>query len=231
MTAVVTGAAGGLGRAIAHRLASDSTVLLVDVDERVRSVAREVGGRSCVTDLGAADAWERVAAAVAATGERPSVLVNNAGITRDGRSTKLSIEDFRDVVRLNLVAPLRLIENLAPLMGPGSAIVNIASRAALGNFGQANYVASKSGLIGATRSLAGRLAPEIRVNAIAPGLINTPMTAAMPPEVLAKLIDRVPAGRAGEPEEVAEMVAFLGSDRSSYISGQTLFVCGGRSLA
>jgi NAD(P)-dependent dehydrogenase (short-subunit alcohol dehydrogenase family) len=227
---VVTGGAGGLGRAIGRRLAADSTVLLVDVDEGVRSVAAEIGGRSCVVDLGRAEAWEMVAAAVSDTGEPLSLLVNNAGITRDGRCAKLSAEDFGAVVRVNLVAPLRLIENLAPTMRTGAAIVNIASRAALGNFGQANYVASKSGLIGATRSLAARLAPEIRVNAIAPGLIGTPMTAAMPPEVLTKLVDRVPAGRAGEPEEVAEMVAFLGSTRASYITGQTVFVCGGRSL-
>jgi NAD(P)-dependent dehydrogenase (short-subunit alcohol dehydrogenase family) len=230
LTAVVTGGAGGLGRAIGRRLAADSTVLLVDVDEGVRSVAAEIGGRSCVVDLGRAEAWEMVAAAVSDTGEPLSLLVNNAGITRDGRCAKLSAEDFGAVVRVNLVAPLRLIENLAPTMRTGAAIVNIASRAALGNFGQANYVASKSGLIGATRSLAARLAPEIRVNAIAPGLIGTPMTAAMPPEVLTKLVDRVPAGRAGEPEEVAEMVAFLGSTRASYITGQTVFVCGGRSL-
>jgi NAD(P)-dependent dehydrogenase (short-subunit alcohol dehydrogenase family) len=231
LTAVVTGGAGGLGRAVARRLASDSTVLLVDVDDRVRSVAEEIGARSCVADLGAADAWERVATAVDEIGEPLSLLVNNAGITRDGRCMKLSVEDFRAVVRINLVSPLRLIEKLAPTMGAEAAVVNIASRAALGNFGQANYVASKSGLIGATRSLAVRLAPAIRVNAIAPGLIDTPMTAAMPTEVLSKLVGRVPAGRAGEPEEVAEMVAFLGSKRASYITGQTIFVCGGRSLA
>lgn len=231
MTAVLTGGAGGLGRAIARRLAADSTVLLVDRAERVESVAAAVGCRSCVADLGAADACERVADAVAAIGEPLELLVNNAGINRDGRATKLSEDEFREVVRIDLVSPLRLTERLAPLIGAGGAIVNIASRAALGNFGQANYVAAKSGLIGATRSLALRLAPQVRVNAVAPGLIDTPMTAAMPPEVLAKLIRRVPAGRAGEPEEVAEIVAFLGSKRASYVSGQTLFVCGGRSIA
>jgi len=110
----------------------------------------------------------------------------------------------------------------------GGSIVNMVSRAAFGNFGQANYVAAKAGLLGATRSLALHLAPHVRVNAVAPGLISTPMTAAMPPDVLEKLIQRVPAGRPGTTDEVADAVAFLA--RASYVTGQVLAVCGGRSL-
>ena len=116
-------------------------------------------------------------------------------------------------------------------LADGGSVVNIASRAALGNFGQANYVTAKSGLIGATRALAMRWAPRVRVNAVAPGLVDTPMTRAIPPAVYEKLVARVPAGRAGAPEEIAEAVAFLASPRSSYVTGQVLLACGGRSVA
>lgn len=98
-------------------------------------------------------------------------------------------------------------------------------------FGQANYVAAKSALVGATRALAVQWAPRLRVNAVAPGLVDTPMTEPMPPDVYAKLVARVPAERAGDPAEVAEAVAYLASDRASYITGQMLLACGGRSVA
>jgi NAD(P)-dependent dehydrogenase (short-subunit alcohol dehydrogenase family) len=116
-------------------------------------------------------------------------------------------------------------------MPDGGAIVNLASRAALGSFGQANYAAAKSGLIALTRALALRWAPRIRVNALAPGLVDTPMTAGMPPEVLDQLVARVPAGRMGTPAEMADVVAFLASPAASYITGQVLLACGGRSVA
>jgi len=159
------------------------------------------------------------------------VLVNNAGITRDARALAMTPEDYALVIRVNLVAPLRLAEAAGPRLADGGSVVNIASRAALGNFGQANYVTAKSGLIGATRALAMRWAPRVRVNAVAPGLVDTPMTRAIPPAVYEKLVARVPAGRAGAPEEIAEAVAFLASPRSSYVTGQVLLACGGRSVA
>jgi 3-oxoacyl-[acyl-carrier protein] reductase len=228
MTAIITGAAGAIGRAVAARLAADGRrLVLVDMVEEVEEAADGLPGAvSCVADITAPGAAERIAEAA---GERPSLLVNNAGITRDGRAAKLTAEDFRAVIRVNLVAPLRLALGLAGRLADGGAIVNMASRAALGNFGQANYVTSKAGLIGATRALAMRLAPRLRVNAVAPGLIDTPMTDAMPPHVYDKLVGRVPTGRAGRPEEVADAVAFLAG--AEYVTGQVLVVCGGRSVA
>ena len=164
-----------------------------------------------------------------AAGDDVHCLVNNAGINRDGRAAKLTPDDFSSVIRVDLVAPALLAERLRPALSGGS-VVNIASRAALGNFGQANYVAAKSGLIGLTRSLALQWAPDVRVNAVAPGLIETPMTGSMPPDVLAKLVARVPSGRIGTPEDVADTVAHLVSPAASYVTGQVLFVCGGRSI-
>jgi 3-oxoacyl-[acyl-carrier protein] reductase len=234
--AIVTGAGGAIGRAVARRFADEGRpVLCVDVSETVNELVDELergGGRAatCVVDLTAADAPRRVLEAAEALGGA-AVLVNNAGITRDGRAHKLSVDDFRLVLRVNLVAPLRLANAAASRLVDGGVIVNMASRAALGNFGQANYVTAKSALIGATRAMAMRWAPRIRVNAVAPGLVDTPMTQAMPPEVLEKLVERVPAGRSADPAEIAELVAFVASEKASYITGQMLLACGGRSVA
>jgi 3-oxoacyl-[acyl-carrier protein] reductase len=234
--AIVTGAGGAIGRAVAARLAADGrAVLCVDVSDDVHALAeglREEGADAigCLADLTDAQAPQRILEDAERLGD-VEVLVNNAGITRDGRAANLSDDDFRAVVRVNLVAPLRLAEATAPRMPVGGTIVNIASRAALGNFGQANYVAAKAALVGATRAMALRWAPRLRVNAVSPGLIDTPMTRAMPEQVLSKLVDAVPAGRAGDPDEIAELVAFVASDRSSYITGQVLLACGGRSVA
>ena len=234
--AIVTGAGGAIGRAVASRLAREGRpVLLVDRAEPVASVRDELRDRgataeACVVDLADPDAPLAVRDAVDRLGGA-SVLVNNAGITRDGRVLDMSTEDFRLVVRINLVAALRLAASIAPHLADGGAIVNVASRAALGNFGQANYVAAKSALIGATRALALEHAPRIRLNAVAPGIVDTPMTQAMPAPVLEKLVSRVPAGRAAEPDEIAGVVGFLCSADAAYVTGQVLLACGGRSIA
>lgn len=234
--AIVTGAAGEIGRAVAGHLAANGrAVMCVDRVEGVRETCREIeraGGRAdhCLVDLTDETAPQAVLSAALRLGS-PALLVNNAGITRDARALKMDPQDFRIVVRVNLVAPLRLAEHIGPHLADGGSLVNVASRAALGNFGQANYVASKSGLIGATRALALRWAPRLRVNAVAPGLVDTPMTRAMPADVLAKLVDRVPLGRMATPAEIAEVVGFLASDAASYVTGQVLLACGGRSLA
>jgi 3-oxoacyl-[acyl-carrier protein] reductase len=235
--AVVTGGAGGLGRAIARRVGDDGvTVLLVDRDGRVESARAQLAADGIMAlampgDLCDPRTPRAVAHAVRATGLPLRLLVNNAGITRDGRAEALSDEDFAGVIAVNLVAALRLALELHPLLAPGGAVVNVSSRAALGNFGQANYAAAKAGLIGATRSLALRWAPDVRVNAVAPGLVDTPMTQAMPDAVRDKLVARIPLGRIGTPDDVAGVVAFLAGDDARYVTGQVLLCCGGRSVA
>jgi NAD(P)-dependent dehydrogenase (short-subunit alcohol dehydrogenase family) len=228
-TAIVTGAAGGLGGRIGERLAgAGHELLLVDLDPAVEEVAAGQGARAVVADL---TAPEGVEAVLAAAGDDVAALVNNAGITRDARAVKMSEEDFAAVIEVNLVAAMRLTLALEPRYREGAAVVNLSSRASLGNFGQANYSASKSGLVGFGRALAQRWAPRVRVNAVAPSLVETPMTEAMPPDVLAKMVARIPAGRIGTPDDVAGIVAFLASPAAGYITGQVLFACGGRSVA
>ena len=235
--AVVTGAAGGLGVFISRQLGqAGHDLLLVDVAPAVDDVAAELraGGivaHSCVADLSTDDGIAIVEDAVRSTGTPLRTLVNNAGITRDARVHKMTVEQFRQVVDVNLVAAMRLTLGLEALFADGSSVICLSSRAALGNFGQVNYVTSKSALIGFTRALAQAWAPRVRANAVAPGLIDTPMTRAMPAEVLAGLVAKVPAGRIGTSQDVAAAVEFLASDAASYVTGQVLIVCGGRSLA
>jgi NAD(P)-dependent dehydrogenase (short-subunit alcohol dehydrogenase family) len=157
-------------------------------------------------------------------------VVNNAGITRDARLVNMTDEDFSAVLEVNLGASYRLTEALAPLIIPGGAIVNIASRAYLGNFGQFNYSMSKGGLVGLTRALAIDLAPDIRANAIAPGLIASEMSMGIPDDIREKMIAAIPLDRMGTPQEIANAVFFLLSPQSSYITGHVLVVGGGRSL-
>jgi NAD(P)-dependent dehydrogenase (short-subunit alcohol dehydrogenase family) len=232
--AVVTGAAGGIGSRIVARLGGEGyRVVAVDLSERLAAttLALEEQGVQVLpvhTDITNARGIDLVLQAVGESGE-VRVLVNNAGITRDGRLVNLSTDDFSRVLEVNLGASYRLSRALVPLMSTG-AIVNISSRAYLGNFGQYNYTVSKGGLVGMTRALALELAPRIRVNAVAPGLIGTEMSLAIPAEVRERMIAGIPLGRMGEPAEVAELVAFLCSDRSSYITGEVIVIGGGRSL-
>ena len=235
--ALVTGAAGGLGFAIARRLSEAGyALLLVDMNPAVSDVAARLataGARfdPCVADLSTEDGITAVSEAVLAICLPLHLLVNNAGITRDARLQKMTSENFDLVIEVNLLAAMRLTLGLASQFADGSSVVSMSSRAALGNFGQANYVASKSGLIGFTRALAQQWSPRVRANVVSPGLVDTPMTQAMPDDVLAKLVQKVPAGRIGTPEDVANAVTFLASEQASYITGQVLTVCGGRSLA
>lgn len=230
--AVVTGAAGGIGTAISHRLAEDGRrLILVDMVPALAKVAADLETSTMVravqADLTTEGGIRAVHAEVLELGSL-ELVVNNAGITRDARLTNLSEENFDLVMDVNLGAPLRLVETLHPLMEAG-AIVNISSRAYLGNFGQYNYSMSKGGLVGLTRAYALRLAPRIRVNAIAPGLIGTEMTKSIPAEVREKMVAAIPMQRMGAPEEVAALVSYLAS--ATYITGEVITIGGGRSLS
>jgi len=225
-TVVVTGAARGIGRAISERLVEDgATVIAVDLSPDLDLE----GSIPVQVDLTSDDG---VASVVDAVGELDLVgLVNNAGITRDSRLINMTDEDFRAVLDVNLGVALRLSTALVPLMADGGAIVNIASRAYLGNFGQFNYSMSKGGVVGLTRAMALSLAPVVRVNAVAPGLIGTEMAMAIPEEVLSRMVAAIPLDRMGEPSEVADLVAYLLGPHSSYITGEVVVVGGGRSLS
>lgn len=228
-TIVVTGAARGIGRAIAERLAPNPSFTVIGVD-----LAPELALAQQITPVQVDLVSDEGVIAVREAVERAGIpllgLVNNAGITRDSRLINMTDADFRAVLDVNLGAAYRLSTELAPLLAEGGSIVNIASRAYLGNFGQYNYSMSKGGLVGLTRAMALSLAPHVRVNAIAPGLIGTEMAMAIPEDVLEKMISAIPLDRMGSPEEIANVVWFLLTPLSSYITGHVVVVGGGRSL-
>ncbi|MEE9177495.1 MAG: SDR family oxidoreductase [Acidimicrobiia bacterium] len=227
---VVTGAARGIGRAIAERLVANPLFTVIGVDLAPElALAEDIVGVQ--VDLTSDDGVDSVREAVETTGLPLLGVVNNAGITRDSRLVNMTDESFQAVLDVNLGAAYRLSTVLAPLIAEGGSIVNIASRAYLGNFGQFNYSMSKGGVVGLTRAMALSLAPHVRVNAIAPGLIGTEMAMAIPEDVLEKMVSAIPLDRMGTPEEIANVVWFLLTPLSSYITGHVVVVGGGRSLS
>ena len=227
---VVTGAARGIGRAIAERVASMGPITVIGVD-----IAPELALSEHLTpvqvDLTSPEGPSVVRETVESAGAPLVGVVNNAGITRDARLVNMTDDDFAAVLEVNLGASYRLATELAPLMSDGGAIVNIASRAYLGNFGQFNYSMSKGGVVGMTRALALSLAPGVRVNAVAPGLISSEMSLGIPEEIRERMVDAIPLDRMGTPEEVANTVWWLLTPLSSYITGEVIVVGGGRSLS
>ncbi len=227
---VVTGAARGIGRVVAEKLAATGPLSVVGVD-----LSPELALSEMITpvqvDLTSAEGPPLVRRAVEELGLPLLGVVNNAGITRDARLVNMSDEDFAAVLEVNLGATYRLSMALEGLMDDGAAIVNIASRAYLGNFGQFNYSMSKGGVVGLTRALALSLAPRVRVNAVAPGLIASEMSMAIPDEIRQRMIDAIPLERMGTPDEIANTVWWLLTPLSSYITGEVIVVGGGRSLS
>ncbi|WP_167043463.1 SDR family oxidoreductase [Salinibacterium sp. ZJ454] len=249
-TAVITGAARGIGAATALRLAREGAhVAVVDIDpdgavasaqaisadaEVIAAGGSATGLRADVTRL---DDLEAVVAQVVADRAAVDIFVNNAGLTRDNLLHKLDSADWDLVIATNLTATFNGIKAAQAVMVPqrSGRIVNLSSRSALGNRGQANYAAAKAGIQGLTATAAIELGPfGITVNAVAPGFIATPMTDATAARVGMSAADyqsvvaeRTPLGRVGQPEEVAAAVAFFASEDASYVSGQTLYLNGG----
>jgi 3-oxoacyl-(acyl-carrier-protein) reductase len=236
--ALVTGAGRGIGEAIALTLAREGAHIIVnDFDQAgaQATVAKvEALGRQALADgANIADRGQVKALfqSIKDTFGRLDILVNNAGITRDGLLLKLSEEHWDQVMAVNLKGVFNCTQLAAEMMREQAygKIVNLSSASAqMGNIGQVNYAASKAGVIGMTKTLAKELAKfNINVNAVAPGFILTPMTEAVPDKVKDYLIKGIPLGRAGSPEDVADAVSFLVSEKSAYITGQVIACNGG----
>lgn len=236
--ALVTGASGGIGGDIARGLhAQGAAVALSGTREGpLKALADELGERAFVTPCNLSD----VAAVKALAGQASEamggldILVNNAGITRDNIFMRMSDEEWQQVIDVNLTSTMHLMKSvMRPMMkARWGRIINITSIVGVtGNAGQVNYAASKAGMIGMTKSYAQEIATRgITANCVAPGFIETAMTAELPEQVKEKMIGNIPMGRMGSSQEIAAAVAFLASSEASYITGQTLHVNGGMAM-
>jgi 3-oxoacyl-[acyl-carrier protein] reductase len=239
-TAVVTGGAQGLGYAIAQRfIAEGARVVLGDVNlDATRAAAEKLGGddvaRAVRCDVTRSDEVDALVATAVDGFGALDIMVNNAGITRDATMRKMTEEQFDQVIAVHLKGTWNGLRAAAAVMreAKSGAIINMSSISGkVGMLGQTNYSAAKAGIVGMTKAASKELAYlGVRVNAIQPGLIRSAMTEAMPQHIWDSKVAEVPMGRAGEPDEVANVALFLGSDLSSYMTGTVLEVTGGRHL-
>ena len=238
---LITGAAQGIGLATALKFAAEgATVIVCDVQQAgVDSAVAQCRALGATAEGFVMDVTQRtmvdaVIARVVAQFGRIDTLVNNAGITQDARLQKMTLEQFDRVIDVNLRGVFHCAQAVADVMvAQGSGVILNASSVVgiYGNFGQTNYAATKFGVIGFTKTWSRELGPKgIRTNAVAPGFISTPMVMAMPEKVLQELQAKVPLKRLGQPEEIANVYAFLASDEASYINGAVIEVSGGMSL-
>jgi 3-oxoacyl-[acyl-carrier protein] reductase len=238
-TALVTGASRGIGRAIAVKFAAEGAFVVANyagneaaAAETVASIA-STGGSGTLSRFDVGDAAQVDAAVKAIVAERGriDILVNNAGVTRDNLLMRLTEDDFDAVVRTNLKGTFLVTKVVSRQMirQRGGRIVNMSSVVGeMGNAGQSVYAATKAGILGFTKAMARELASrEITVNAIAPGFITTDMTSTLPEAARKEFAERIPLGRFGSPEEVAELALFLASDAAAYVTGQVVGINGG----
>ncbi|HSH00558.1 MAG TPA: 3-oxoacyl-[acyl-carrier-protein] reductase [candidate division Zixibacteria bacterium] len=240
-TALITGSGQGIGKEIAGRLAAQgATVMISDINPETTAataaefVERGLNALSCPANVTDPEQVETLVGETVSQGGSLDILVNNAGITRDALLVRMSDEDWDRVIAVNLRGSFLTTRAAAKVMMKQrrGRIVNIASVVGvMGNVGQANYSASKAGLIGLTKSAARELAPRgVTVNAVAPGFIKTDMTEAMTDQAKEAFLSTVPLKREGLPADVAAAVCFLSSDEASYITGQVISVCGGLNI-
>ena len=231
--ALVTGASRGIGRAVAEELARGGAEVVIGYrsgKDEAEELAAAIGGRAVQADVSSPDGARRL---VEEAGD-VDVLVNNAGLTRDGLLARMSDDDWRTVIETNLSSVFYTCRAVTrPMMKKRSgAIVNVSSIVGVhGNWGQTNYAASKAGIIGFTKSLARELGSRgIRANVVAPGYVKTQLTDVLPEEATAAMVGQTPLGRVAEPEEIAGAVRFLASDEASFITGDVLLVDGGLGM-
>lgn len=241
-TALITGAARGIGKALALRFAAEgANIAFTDlaVDENGKKTEEEIAALGVKVKGYASNAadfaqTETVVKEVVADFGRIDILVNNAGITRDGLMLRMTEAQWDSVISVNLKSAFNFIHAVLPVMmrQRGGSIINMASVVGVhGNAGQSNYAASKAGLIALAKSIAQEVGSRgIRANAIAPGFIETAMTAALPDDIRAEWVKKIPLRRGGQVDDIANVATFLASDMSSYVTGQVIQVDGGMNM-
>jgi len=238
-TVLVTGSGRGIGKSIAeHFAAVGANIVITDIDEATAATtATEIADRykvqtlSVVSDVSDEASVDALFAKISETFATLDVLVNNAGITMDGLFIRMKTEQWKKVIDINLTGTYLCSQRASNIMRKqrSGVMINISSIVAMGNPGQANYSASKAGLLGLTRTLAKELAPMgIRVNAVTPGFIHTPMTDKIPEKRREEMVSHIPLGRMGKPEDIAKAILFLATNSlSGYITGAVLEISGG----